>query len=671
MFEPSTTTWWDDIADQSTIKVRVRARRPDGGGHRPPAAPHPQRVRERRHASSRATRSRSVDLLRAYLEGRGVDLETLRAAARAQSLVARIEGTDPDAPTLLLMGHTDVVPVNPDGWRRDPFGGELVDGEVWGRGAVDMLNLTASMAVAFKRLADERLPAQGHAGLPRRRRRGGARHVRRRVSSSTHERDAVQRRLRHHRVRRHPDPDARRGSSCPVIVGEKGTYWCTLRVSGTPGHGSQPFRTDNALVTAAEVVRRIAEYQPADADPRRLAPVRRGAWSYARRAHRRRCSTPTASPRCCDGAAARHRAASAHACTHTTFAPTVVHGGTKTNVIPDRVELEVDIRTLPGQTERRGRAHCSTTRSATSPTRSRSSVATTTRRPRHPIDTPLWDALRARDRRRSTQGSTTVPFLTVGATDARFFRRAGATSYGFGLFSSRIDVRGLRHRCSTATTSGSTRSRCGLSTELWEAVARDLLGVTPRTAPVIPGRAVRLRRRHPLEPVRGLRPATSEANGLPEGLHPPPQRHQPRHQRLGAARAQRGRASTSSATCSRPRPWPLGARGRRPRGACRCSPARSARRWSRPSGGARERLEHGVPHEQLRRLRRSEGGADDGRSDVMALFDAVIESSKVGVRKPDPRFYELACDALGIDAGRGGVPRRPRRQPQARARPWA
>ena len=51
------------------------------------------------------------------------------------------------------MGHTDVVPVNPDGWPRDPFGGELVDGEVWGRGAIDMLNLTASMAVAMRRLA--------------------------------------------------------------------------------------------------------------------------------------------------------------------------------------------------------------------------------------------------------------------------------------------------------------------------------------------------------------------------------------------------------------------------------------------------------------------------------------------------------------------------------------
>ena len=59
------------------------------------------------------------------------------------------------------MGHTDVVPVNPDGWRHDPFGGELIDGEVWGRGAVDMLNLTASMAVATRRLADAGFRPEG------------------------------------------------------------------------------------------------------------------------------------------------------------------------------------------------------------------------------------------------------------------------------------------------------------------------------------------------------------------------------------------------------------------------------------------------------------------------------------------------------------------------------
>ena len=97
--------------------------------------------------------ARSADLLAGYFDGSGVDIDRYEPAPGRASVVARIEGRDPDAPTLLLMGHTDVVPVTADRWRRDPFGGELVDGEVWGRGAIDMLNLTASMAVATRRLA--------------------------------------------------------------------------------------------------------------------------------------------------------------------------------------------------------------------------------------------------------------------------------------------------------------------------------------------------------------------------------------------------------------------------------------------------------------------------------------------------------------------------------------
>ena len=96
---------------------------------------------------------RSADVLTTYLEGAGLDVQTYEPTPGRRSIVARIEGSDPEAPSLCLMGHTDVVPVSPAGWSRDPFGGELVDGEVWGRGAVDMLNLTASMAVATKHLA--------------------------------------------------------------------------------------------------------------------------------------------------------------------------------------------------------------------------------------------------------------------------------------------------------------------------------------------------------------------------------------------------------------------------------------------------------------------------------------------------------------------------------------
>ena len=97
---------------------------------------------------------RSADVLQTYLEGAGLDVETFEPTPGRRSVVARIEGTRPRRRRrCCLMGHTDVVPVSPAGWRRDPFGGELVDGEVWGRGAIDMLNLTASMAVATKHLA--------------------------------------------------------------------------------------------------------------------------------------------------------------------------------------------------------------------------------------------------------------------------------------------------------------------------------------------------------------------------------------------------------------------------------------------------------------------------------------------------------------------------------------
>jgi len=66
---------------------------------------------------------RSADVLQTYLEGGGLDVESFEPTPGRRSVVARIEGSDPSAPTLLLMGHTDVVPVSPAGWRRDPFGG--------------------------------------------------------------------------------------------------------------------------------------------------------------------------------------------------------------------------------------------------------------------------------------------------------------------------------------------------------------------------------------------------------------------------------------------------------------------------------------------------------------------------------------------------------------------
>ncbi len=408
----------------------------------------------------------SVDLLRGYLSGIG-DQEVFEPRPGRESLVVRLEGSDPDAPSLLLMGHTDVVPVNPDGWSRDPFGAELDDGFVWGRGAVDMLNLTASQAVAFKRLVESGFTPRGtlvYLAVADEEALGtwGAHWL------LDHERDAVYADyvLTESGGFQVPSPH---GPRLPVLVAEKGTFWSKLTVRGTPGHGSQPFRTDNALITAAEVVRRIAEYHP----PTRI----HDAW---RRFVEGMGFEADVTDALLDPDGLRDTLHELplgmsrlwHACTHTTFAPTVAHGGTKTNVIPDRVELQVDIRTLPGQTGLEANAML---REALGDLSDQVEIESNDDpSTESPIDTPLWDTL-ARASAELCEGSALVPSLMVGGTDNRFYRRAGAVGYGFGLFSQRLsydDYATMFHGNDERVDQESLT----LSTRLWEAVARDLVG---------------------------------------------------------------------------------------------------------------------------------------------------------------------------------------------------
>ena len=209
---------------------------------------------------------RNAELLASYLEGAGVDVERYESRPGRASIVARIEGSDPAAPSLCLMGHTDVVPVNPDGWSRDPFGGELVradDGttEVWGRGAIDMLNSTAAMAVAFRRLATEGFRPRGtliYFGVADEEAGGtwGAEYLLDRHWDAVGA-DFV---LTELGGWSQVGTDGRRRIT--VNVAEKGLAWMRLRVAGTPGHGSMPYGSDNALVTAAEVVRRLVAIRP-------------------------------------------------------------------------------------------------------------------------------------------------------------------------------------------------------------------------------------------------------------------------------------------------------------------------------------------------------------------------------------------------------------------------
>ena len=353
------------------------------------------------------------------------------------------------------MGHTDVVPVTPEGWRRDPFGGELVDGEVWGRGAIDMLNLTASMAVAFRHLA--------RSGLPAARATCSSSRV---ADEEAGGRLGAEWMLDHHGDAVGADYVLtesggfrdRRRRRCMLTAGEKGLAWRRLVVTGTPGHGSMPFGTDNALVKAAEVVRRIARLPPRSPDSTSCGRRTRPPLRPARRRARRPAPTRAGVGRRCSGCEHPRPAKRLHACTHTTFSPNVVHGGQKTNTIPDRVEIDVDIRTLPGEDGDDVDAPPRATRSATSTTRWRS-CPSSARRDDDAPRTRRCGTASASSRQAVYPEATLVP-----AHDHRRHRRPLLPGEGRGGLRRRPVQ---RRRCtssgsptaSTATTSGSTSSR--------------------------------------------------------------------------------------------------------------------------------------------------------------------------------------------------------------------
>lgn len=373
---------------------------------------------------------RNSDLLETWLEGSGLDCEHFDSAPGRRSIVSRIEGSDPDAPSLCLMGHTDVVPVSPDGWSREPFSGELIDGEVWGRGAIDMLSQTAAMATAFRHLADTGFRPKGDLiffGVADEE-AGGTWGAKWMLDNNL---DAV--RADYVITEWGGVPiDTPNGMALSLNVAEKGVAWQRLKVKGTPGHGSMPYGTDNALVTAAEVVRRLAEYRP--------TPNIHDLWRHqvANLNFSDDVKDAMLDPDRLDDALKelpdQMHARTLHACSHTTFSPNVVHGGTKTNTIPDEVLIDLDIRTLPGETPEDVQEHLRIALGqklydAIDVTPIHLDMAT-----RSPMDTPLWDVLS--DIMQSAHpGAAIQPSLITGGTDARFYREAGSVAYGASLFS--------------------------------------------------------------------------------------------------------------------------------------------------------------------------------------------------------------------------------------------
>ena len=282
----------------------------------------------------------------------GVASEVLESVPGRGSCFARLPATvrDPEPP-IVLLSHVDVVPVDAEMWSRDPFAADLVDGVVWGRGAVDMKDMVAmelSVMLALARSGSDRRRDVIFAAVADEEAGGafGAGHwaatrpdlfndaAGRRAEVALNEVGGYSMTIGGRRV-------------YGIQVAEKGIAWTRMRSSGTTGHGSMP-HPDNAAVKLAEAVTRLAAApRPARLTPvveAFLAAVGLGSVADRIRAGDDRGAVAALEVAVADPVLRR----SVSAMLRDTVTTNMIHAGKKMNVIPGSGEAQVDVRTLPG-----------------------------------------------------------------------------------------------------------------------------------------------------------------------------------------------------------------------------------------------------------------------------------------------------------------------------------
>ena len=361
----------------------------------------------------------------------GVEGQIFEPAPGRQSLVYRVRGEDPDAPALALVPHLDVVPVDPAGWSVDPFAAEIVDGMVYGRGAVDMLNVTVAMACAARPYI------RGDLGL-----RGDL------VFIAAADEEAGGGYGAKHLVDEHwdlvgapyvltevayPALEYAASPTIPVSIGEKGGYWSLLKATGKPGHGSVPYGQDNALRKIVDALKGIFDSpMPVGITPEWVEFV----------------SQLTVDPELKQSLIDPDRVDDAiddlaiddplfaryvHALTRTTVSPNLLDAGMKVNMVPDQATAAIDIRSLPGQDRDFVESHL---HKAMGHARDEVDIepysydleATVSR-----TGTLLWEAIAASVEDLEGHRNLLPTLMSVG-TDARFWRARGSIGYGVGLF---------------------------------------------------------------------------------------------------------------------------------------------------------------------------------------------------------------------------------------------
>ena len=403
--------------------------------------------------------TQAAELLRDYLAESGVDAELYARVPERANLVARLKGGD--GPTLALLCHTDTVLADAGEWERSPWSGDVVDGEVWGRGALDMKDQVAAGAVAFASLAREGFEPAGELLF---------------IATADEEVGGDDGYGLVWLCNEHPDAvrceyAVNEGAGERLDVGETPVYLCAtaekmsapfvVRVHGRSGHASMPGIADNALVKSARYIEALGAYEP----PRELIPEAKGLLEAL-------LGEAPPLEEALDRARALHPLLPAlvEPLLAFTLSPTMIDASHQRNVIPAQCEITVDCRLLPETTPADIEP---LVRAALGNGRYDLEFMEATGGTRSPLATPLWSALETFTAG-IEPGARLAPVACPGFTDSHYLREAfGTVAYGF------FPIRHMDPEQATKLVhSANERIRIDdleLGVDMLRAVARDLL----------------------------------------------------------------------------------------------------------------------------------------------------------------------------------------------------
>ena len=347
----------------------------------------------------------------------GIEATIYESAPKRCNVIARIKGLNPDKPGLVVHGHIDVVPANAADWSIDPFAGEIRDGCIWGRGAVDMKNVDAMILAIVRDWAQrDYVPerdivlaffADEEAGMT-----FGSRWM----------------------TANHPEVFAGCSEAISEVGGfsvtvadgkrlyfieaaQKGIHWMKLTAHGRAGHGSM-MNDENALTALTEAVAKIGRYEW----PQRYTKTVKDLFKEVARVTGKAYDEKDLRPLLSEiGSTARMIGATLQ----NTANPTMLEAGYKANVIPGTASAVIDGRFLPGYESELNE----TVRAIVGPDIAIETIS-------HDIalevdfDAPLVDAMKAAILAHDPEGIP-VPYLMSGGTDNKALSEIGIVGYGF------------------------------------------------------------------------------------------------------------------------------------------------------------------------------------------------------------------------------------------------